>query len=198
MQNESTIWDRLREGDESALKKIYEKYFNLLVNYGLRMSSHHEIVEDSVQELFIDLWNLKANLSPTDSVKNYLICSFRRKLVKKLKEKLKYSDDSKLEFESAAEPNFLNHLIQTEEDDSMQRKMSKALDLLSSRQKEAIFLKYQEGMDYEAICEAMNLQYQSVRNLISTAVARIRENIVLSLLLFISLEYIYRNIDFLN
>ena len=198
MYKESIIWDQLRSGDESALKKIYDAYFEVLINYGLRLSPHYELVEDSVQELFIDIWNLKSGISPTDNVKNYLICSFRRKLFKNLKQRTKLSDVSLIESATTGDPDFLNQLIQSEDDNSTQFKLTKALELLSARQKEAIFLKYVEGQDYDAICETMELKYQSVRNLISTAVARLRENIVSFVIFFILVEYIKHFSNFVN
>ena len=48
------------------------------------------------------------------------------------------------------------------------------------RQKEAIYLKYQQGMDYEAIGEAMNISYQSVRNLTHSALSRLKKLLISS------------------
>jgi len=178
MKNESAVWDQLREGRQSALKEIYNAYFDVLINYGMRMSARHELVEDSVQELFVDLWNMRSGLSPTDSVKNYLICSYRRKLIRKLKIGPEQTDETILNNQESPEPDFLNFLIQDEDAGALQRKLAAAMDTLSSRQKEAIFLKYNEGMDYDQLCEAMDLKYQSVRNLISTGIARLREQML--------------------
>jgi RNA polymerase sigma factor (sigma-70 family) len=192
MKDQSALWDRLRQGDEKALGIIYNDYFEVLINYGLRLSPHHEVVEDSVQDLFVDIWNLRANLSPTDSIKNYLICSFRRKLFKKLKQKINTTDDGVLETEISEDQHFLSQMIESEEFNDRAQKLGKVMESLSHRQREAIFLKYNEGMDYEAICEAMDLKYQSVRNLISTAIIRIRENLPIKILLLVIIEYIYK------
>ncbi len=47
------------------------------------------------------------------------------------------------------------------------------MEILSNRQKEAVFLKYYNQMSYEDICDIMNINYQSVRNLISTALKKL-------------------------
>jgi len=44
--------------------------------------------------------------------------------------------------------------------------VSKMLDQLSPRQRKAIILYYIEEKKYEDICAIMNMNYQSVRNLI--------------------------------
>ncbi len=189
MTKESLLWDQLRAGDENALRIIYDKYFDILINYGMRLSPHHELVEDSVQELFIDIWNLRSGISATDSIKNYLLCSFRRKLFRKLKLKIQFVEDAVLEDKTNSEPDFLNQLILQEEGSKLQIKLSQAMETLSSRQKEAIFLKFQDGLDYDAICEVMDLKYQSVRNLISTGISRLRENLVTLFILWNIFEY---------
>jgi RNA polymerase sigma factor (sigma-70 family) len=50
-----------------------------------------------------------------------------------------------------------------------------ALSQLSSRQKEAIFLKYNFGLDYEEVSKVLNINYQSARNLIHRGISRIRK-----------------------
>lgn len=196
MKIESNTWNRLRAGEETALKEIYEEFFDPLINYGLRMSSHHELVEDSVQELFIEIWRLHSNLSPTDNIKNYLICAFRRILVKKLKKRQTEVGDEELRNEEDQGSNFVNQLIDVEDHNELQGKLIKAMENLSSRQKEAIYLKYSEGLDYDDICEAMDLKYQSVRNLISTGILRLREQLGQFLILLCWIEYIFWNFYF--
>lgn len=194
--NESLTWNRLRSGEQSALKEIYIEYFDKLINYGLRMSPHHELVEDSVQELFVEIWRLRENLSPTDSIKNYLICSFRRILIKKLKVKKSDYSEEILLAETDSSADFVNAFIQGETQSEFEKKLFTAMENLSSRQKEAIYLKYQEGLEYDDICKAMDLQYQSVRNLISTGIQRLRDQLQNLILLASLIEYIFRDFYF--
>ena len=161
-----------------------------LTNYGLRSSPHLELIEDCIQDLFVELWRLHATLGQTDSVKNYLMGSLRRKIVRRLQEKNKFdTSELQLELKASDEPNFLISLIEDEEDSQQKLKLAKAMSQLSNRQREAIYLKYAEGMDYDQICEQMELQYQSVRNLVSTGINRLKEIIVLIVIFFIKFEY---------
>ena len=190
MKSDVQEWDKLRAGDQAALKYIYEAYFSPLINYGLRISPHLELVEDCLQDLFVELWRLHATLGQTDSVKNYLMGSLRRKIIRSLQEKNKFdSSEPQLELQASDEPNFLVSLIEDEEDSHKKSKLAKAMSQLSNRQREAIYLKYAEGLDYDQICEHMELQYQSVRNLVSTGINRLKEIIVLLIIFFIKFEY---------
>ncbi|NOT35873.1 MAG: sigma-70 family RNA polymerase sigma factor [Saprospiraceae bacterium] len=177
VNKESLVWNRLRSGEESALKALYLEFFGNLINYGNRMTVQHELVEDSVQESFVEIWRLRETLSPTDSPKNYLICVFRRILIKKLQSKKADFSEEILLSEADSSADFLNGFIDLENQSEIQKKLHKAMDQLSSRQKEAIYLKFDQGLEYEDICKAMDLQYQSVRNLISTGIQRLREQL---------------------
>ncbi len=178
-------WERLRRGDRAALRELYESYYEVLHNYGCRMTPHPELVEDCIQDLFVELWRLRDRLNATNSVKNYLLGSFRNNLVKMLQRVNRHSDELSLDFELRDEgPHAEEKLMQGESETEWQAKLDAAMQKLSYRQREAIYLRYQEGMSYEQICEVMQLQYQSVRNLISNGVKKLKE-ILLFLLIFI-------------
>jgi len=56
---------------------------------------------------------------------------------------------------------------------------------LSKRQQEVLYLKFEEGLDYEQISKIMDLKYQSVRNLVSTAINKIKDHLtILSVIIF--------------
>src|SRR5690606_26189782 len=70
--DDGQVWDAFREGDEAAFVFIYESYFDRLFAYGLRVAGDAYLVEDAIQELFIDLRNNRNRLKETDSIKFYL------------------------------------------------------------------------------------------------------------------------------
>lgn len=62
---EKDIWDAFRNGNKEALELIYRKNINELFLYGMKIRGHEHLIKDCIQELFIELWNSKQNLSPT-------------------------------------------------------------------------------------------------------------------------------------
>ena len=65
-------------------------------------------------------------------------------------------------------------------------KLKVAFEHLSKRQKEAVYLKYYSGLDYEDIGEVMDINYQSTRNLIFNALKSLRKQMLLLFILFFS------------
>jgi RNA polymerase sigma factor (sigma-70 family) len=186
MTDDVRMWNELRAGDQKALKYIYEQHFKNLINYGYRITSDQDLVMDCIHDLFTDLWRLRAGLGETDSIRNYLIGSLRRRILKSLKSSARNTAElTDAHDRSDENMNFELALIREESESQDKLKLEKALAQLSKRQREAIYLKYSEGLDYEQICELMDLQYQSVRNLISTGLQRLRENIVWVVIFFL-------------
>jgi RNA polymerase sigma factor (sigma-70 family) len=56
--------------------------------------------------------------------------------------------------------------------------LQEAIDRLTSRQREAVYLKYVTGLDYEDISVILDINYQSVRNIIYRAVQNLRDTLL--------------------
>lgn len=74
------LWNAFREGSEQAFIDIYESHFDKLYAYGMRVLGDEYLVEDGIQELFIDLKNTRERINATDSIKFYLFKCLKRKL----------------------------------------------------------------------------------------------------------------------
>lgn len=167
------LWEKLKEGDKSALATIYEAHFKALSGYGLRFSKDSGLVADCIQELFIELYEKAANLSVVEAIRPYLFVSLKRKLIRKMTKsaQVSYSYDNLTDFELAL--SGLTTETTIEDDSNIAELLATALEKLSPRQKEILYLKYQNGFDYEEICEIMDMNYQSARNLTSRAIAKL-------------------------
>ncbi len=181
---EQELWTRLKNGDQNALKSIYDQHYSNLCQYGLRLVTHADIVEDAIQDVFVELWKYKANLAETDSIKSYLFVCIKRKIIKLVKDYQKHSSNEQLEdyFDAGY---FEDNLISSEIVEEQNSKLKQAVSKLSKRQQEVLYLKFEEGLDYEQISKIMDLKYQSVRNLVSTAINKIKDHLtILSVIIF--------------
>ncbi|HYH55355.1 MAG TPA: sigma factor, partial [Anseongella sp.] len=82
--SEGELWDLFRKGEKEAFDLIYHNYVHLLYNYGIRISSDTVLVEDGIQDLFVEIWQKRATLGATGSIKYYLFKSLRRKISRKV------------------------------------------------------------------------------------------------------------------
>ena len=58
------LWKKFLKGDKEALSLIFRIYFDDLFSYGMKLSNSAEIVEDSMQDMFMKLWKNRSNIFP--------------------------------------------------------------------------------------------------------------------------------------
>ncbi len=71
------IWKAFKRGDEDAFLLIYNTYFIRLCAYGYKFSLDTHLVEDCVQDVFIEIIKRRKKLSDTDNIQFYLMRSVR-------------------------------------------------------------------------------------------------------------------------
>lgn len=174
---DNKLWDDFLNGDTVAFSKLYKQHASMLYSYGFKISHDASITEDCIHDLFVYLWNKRNTISQTDSPGKYLVVSFRRMLIKKLSSRQKKGildvEDMSTKGDSTSE-NAESLWIKQEENTLKNSRLKNAMSMLSKRQQEALHLKYIEEMSYEDICDIMEINYQSVRNLISKALFELR------------------------
>lgn len=187
------LWQKLKEGDKFALESIYREHLNHLINYGRRFTAREDLVEDCIQELFVELWQKRQNLSNTDHIKPYLLVSIRRKIISKLKKQAKHSTERESGEYFSAELSIENHLINKEVKKEKAEAIANAMKNLSERQQEIVYLKYFANLEYDEIADIMDLNYQSARNLLSRAIKKLSKHfiIVLALLGILRFNFSY-------
>lgn len=173
-----SLWKMVQEGDKDVFTYIYRKYATELYRYGIKIGNDPVLVEDVLQEVFCRIWDLKKDISINQSIKFYLFSTFRRELVKQLS---KQSNTESLNNQNATpqlEFSLQELLIENQITLESHQKMVKAMDALSKRQKEAIYLKYIEGLSYEEISKLMNIQVPSLYNLIFKALKFLKNHLL--------------------
>lgn len=177
-QNDTEIWDSLRNGQKLALELIYRKFAPDLIKYGHKFSENEQLIEDCIQDLFIELWKNHKGLGRTDAIKPYLLAAIRRKIIRKLQQDKKWvlsNEDHSYPFDLELASD--EQMIESEMHAEQVKKLKTAFDSLSNRQQEAIYLKYYSGLEYEEIGKIMNINYQSLRNLVSAALKKMKDNV---------------------
>ncbi len=173
---EFDLWIRFKSGDKTAFAEIYECYAGVLYNYGFHISSEQDIVEDAIQDLFVVLWQSRENLSDTTSIKYYLFRSLRRQIVKLLGKETAFEryDEAEHPLEHLWVPSAEMLVISGEAEEIQWKELQAALMELTPRQLEAIRLHFYEGFDFRSISLIMEMNEQSVRNILHRSLYKLR------------------------
>ncbi len=167
------LWERLKKGDTSAFNELYGKYADILFSFGMVYSGDKEYVKDCIHDLFFELFKYRKNLSETNSIRNYLFKSLKRKVRSKQKGRLQliYTAES-LEWNDSGEGDGGEDPLQ----DDIQ-KLAKAIQQLPERQQEALNLRFILELPYSEVASIMDISLESVRTLVYRSVKTLREDL---------------------
>lgn len=169
------LWNAFREGNRDAYAGIYNLYIEDLLSYGYRVTSNRQLIKDSIQDLFLHLWLHRENLSETDSIKFYLFRSLRNRILRNIEKSDILPQTAESVLENIIEDfSFEQELIAHETEVQQIGRLQKAINKLSKRQQEVIQLRYHNDFSLEEIENLMQLNNQSVRNLLHRAISQLR------------------------
>ncbi|MCO4292448.1 sigma-70 family RNA polymerase sigma factor [Solitalea sp. MAHUQ-68] len=169
------IWTSFKNGDENSFELLFRKFVNPLYNYGSKFTSDKDLIKECIQELYVTLWTRKEFLGDPASLKNYLYKSFRTTIYKRLNNNSKnVSLEESEEYPFHVDYGIDHDLIKSENKQHLTRELEKAMAALTDRQREAIFLKFYEGLSYEEIAAIMDITVKGTYKLMARALAELK------------------------
>lgn len=179
MTNRETSFPEIQDtghfaGREGFVRLMEENYASLF-HYGTKFTRDHSLIKDCIQDLFLVFWERSEQMSGILSVKAYLMRSLRNNLVRELRNELRWEDldnpsvDYDLRYSGEQESGA------SESEEFMAAHLKATLEKLPKRQREALYLRYYEGLSYEEIGEVMNLKRQAVANYLQYGLQKLRD-----------------------
>lgn len=171
------LWQAFKKGDRDAFAKLYTLFITDLLSYGYRVTSDRQLIRDSIQDIFLNLWQSRSNLSDTDSIRFYLYRSLRNKIIRNSeKSNLTIIDSANLLDNIIGALSIEDDIISTEQYSEELKRLKYAIEELPKRQQEIIQLRYYHNFTFEEIAELMQIKNQSVRNLLQKAINELRHH----------------------
>lgn len=170
------VWLKFTEGDDDALSSIYFEFFDLLLNFGMKYSSDRFLVEDCIQNLFVDLLKNRHQQKTVHNLRFYLTKALRNQMLyehRKTKNQIPVEEQTETEFTITY--SIENSLIAMETDEMHLRFLKMVMEDLTARQKEALYLKFNCGFDYKQISELMQISVESARTMVYRTLKSIKE-----------------------
>lgn len=187
--DEYRLWAAFKNGNEKAFTTIYNQYVVSLYHYGEMITSDKELIEDSIHDFFVDLWKNRGNLAQVHSLKFYLYKGLKRKIIRNLslKRKLPLNEiTGDHDFEMVLSHEF--NMIANEVSEQQKTNTLKALSKLSRRQKEAIILRFYDGLSYKEIGDLLSISVKSTYTLIYRAIDVLKQHLCALYILMIFLR----------
>lgn len=163
---------------EDILAFMYKTYADNLYAYGLSFHFDIGLVEDAIHDVFIDIYTNEKGFAHISNLRQYLIAAFRHRLLFLLQDKKRYVRILNDTFDSFVEKNSQEKWIEKEEESEKKKKVKQLLSRLTQHQREAVHLRFIEGLSYDEIAEIMQINYLSVKTLVHRSMFTIRNKYV--------------------
>ena len=174
-----TVWEKMKLGDEKSLSRIFTFFYSDLYQYGIKIFDLPDLVKDSIQDVFVRIWEKRSTIGEVQNPKAYLLSSVRRKLFSNHEiQKAELSDEI---IKKAGKENFSfspSEFMEIEEISvQLRNSLVQSINNLPERQRELIFLRFYYNLRYAEIAQIMGANEQTIRNLMQRALAKLREKI---------------------
>lgn len=172
-EQESHILRELKQGNHSALKKIFELYYEPLVRYAGRVTHDREASREIIQELFIAIWQNREELKLRFRLKTYLFSAAHHRALnwvrhKKVEEKVREKSWADLLDSTTPPPDvqpFMAYHIET------------AVERLPDRMKSVFTLTQLLGKSYKEAAIQLGISPKTVENLLIRARKQLRKDL---------------------
>jgi len=155
---------------ESFYAEVYQQMFQNLFGYGMRICGNRELVKDSIQELFSELWKNQKILTKIKSIEPYLLKCLKRRIKRESRKRKRFFIEDSFGIEISQEVK----LIRDQQYLREQYLLKKALKLLTDRQREAIYLKFYSHLSYEEVAQVLSIKTKAVYKLVTRALSSLK------------------------
>lgn len=172
----SIIWNEIIQGNKRAFHRLFTEQYRSLMIFGLGIKMDKALVEDMIQELFLELWKKRASLPPVENLNAYLKQILKRKIFKSIQKSKKINGLSFFSNKDHAHP-YEALLIEQETNRQRQSQLRNAFKELTQRQKEIIQLRFFKGLSYEEIARQSGTQKRTIYNQVHSAILVLKKYI---------------------
>ena len=174
-EEDFALWNQFLEGDEKAYLYIYRLYAQDMYSYGMLFTTNSELVKDCLHDVFIKIHRNRKKLSQVDNIRLYLLKAMKNYLFDVFDKKKELFHNDTIEPVFSPEYTIEDKIIRQEELHYQSRKIRQMLESLTPRQKEVLYYRYMKNLTYDEIGEIMQMNYQSILNLIQRSIKKLRE-----------------------
>ena len=168
-------WKKFQQGNFSVLGDVFQLLYKELYYYGLKIVPMPDLVKDTIQDLFVDIWHRRKKMTEIGNIKAYLFIAVRRKLLRCIETIRKENKAENL----PQEPFIFSvedFLINEEDNSDVYTQLIQSMQKLTDRQREVILLRFNHELEFSEISMIMGINIQSVRNLLFRSLQNIRKD----------------------
>lgn len=171
---------RIKRGELSALKEIYDQYWKKLFIMAIKLLGNHEDAEEALQDTFLNFWMARDKLDENRPLEPFLLTIGKRKMIDKFRKQVQT-----VNIDGLKEGNML---AATTEDPFVYKELHQLaediIDKLPPKRKIVFNLRREQGLTNKEIADQLDISIQMVERQMKLAIKMIRENLRLKTEIF--------------
>ncbi|WP_157492864.1 RNA polymerase sigma factor [Echinicola pacifica] len=169
--SDTYILDRIRQGDQKSFDRLYQHYWEILYRSAYSRIKSHDLAEDIVQEVFMDIWKRRSTLKIKGSIKVYLLTAVKYHIFKLVQEMHLHEelDLAKLSLSRLQE--------NTVELDDIYQLIEHSLEKLPSSHAAIFQMHRMEGMSIPEVSDALQMAPQTIYNALSRITKQLKNEL---------------------
>ncbi len=169
-ETSAALIERIAQGDQQALRALYDRYAGLVNGLALRVLHDPADAEDVVQTVFIQVWRQADRFDARRGAPEaWIHVLARTRALDHLRRRTQRREEQEEEDgpDSAASPSSIVHQLSVRE----------ALARLPERERRALELAYYEGLTQMEIAERLQTPVGTIKTRIRSAMIRLRRDL---------------------
>ena len=162
------LLDHIKKDDPLALKALFIKYYNPLCYFSFQIVKSTELAEETVSDVFAELWIKRNRINIQTSFKSYLYTAVKNRSINYYKQEKRIS--------KPIEPNQL-HLVTSEaqtdqivNQQDLEKQIEELLNQLPEKRGLIFRMNRIDGLSYQEIADILSISIHTVQNQMINAV----------------------------
>jgi RNA polymerase sigma-70 factor (ECF subfamily) len=165
------LFARLRQGDAAAFDAIFREWYGTLVGVAQRLLRDRAVAEEVVQDVMLELWRRRAQLTVDDSPRAYLIRATRNRALNHLRHlRVEQRGAPYAAGPTEAAPLGASAVVE----DELGTALAAAVAELPARCREVFELSRVQGLSYAEIAGVLAISTKTVENQMGKALRVLR------------------------
>lgn len=166
----------IKNSSTEAFEALYHRHFVRLYRTAFKRVQNEAIIEELVQDVFVNLWLKRSDLDADGNIVSYLFATLRNKILHELRrEMISARNLQKLQLEML--PEYASDGASFLEAKETEQKIHLVLEGLSPKSREAFTLSRFENLSYKAIADEMNISVNTVEKHVGKALMYLKKRI---------------------
>lgn len=170
---DKVLFKRIQSDDRLALNTLFAAHYQNLCSFANTYLHNKEEAEESVADVFVNLWKNRKNLSVEKNFKAYLYMAVKYAAFAALRKRNPaFKDIDTLPDTFASESSDPEQVVLYEE---LEQRIENAVETLPARCRQVFVMSRMEGLTYKEIATILNISENTVENHLVKALHILRD-----------------------